>query len=272
MRKNICDSVLTNGKINDIINIDWFVIQTSLPKKKQLSSNQRKSTMNAIENKSHPNENTTIANEELKKISQRSMSYWFEDGLGEIIVGALFLLLGLSFLIEGIADPGTLLRRVSGITALVLMVVGAWVARPVLRKLKERVTYPRTGYVSYRKSKVTRKGRAASYILALVIIVIVVGIITSAPDKTLDWLPMFEGVIIGGFLLFIGYRSLIYRYYALGTMSILLGTILSVNGVGNLIGMGILLIGLGAALLLSGGFMLRTYLHNTEPASELAHE
>lgn len=223
--------------------------------------------MNAIENNTHLNDKN-----ELKKISQRSMSYWFEDGLGEIILGALFFLLGLSFFIEGMADPGTLLRRASGITGIVLMVFGAWTARPIIRKLKERVTYPRTGYVSYRKSKPTRKSRAASTILMLVIILIVVGIITSAPDKTLDWIPMFEGVIIGGSLLFIGYRTQIYRFFALGSLSILLGTFLSVSGVGNLVGMGILFIVLGAAEIISGGFRLRTYLQHTESAAERIDE
>jgi hypothetical protein len=217
--------------------------------------------------KTHLNEN-----DEFKKISQRSMSYWFEDGLSEIIVGILFLLLGLSFFIEGMADPGTLIRRASGITGLVLMVFGVWTARPIIRKLKERVTYPRTGYVSYRRTKPTRKGSAVSYILTLVIILIVVGIITSAPDKTLDWLPMFEGVIIGGFLLFIGYRTQIYRFFALGSLSIILGTILSVSGVGNLVGMGILFMVLGAAVILSGGYRLRTYLHQIESTAEFVNE
>jgi hypothetical protein len=223
--------------------------------------------MKAIENNTHLNEN-----DEFKKISQRSMSYWFEDGLSEIIVGILFLLLGLSFFIEGLADPGTLIRRASGITGFVLLVFGVWTVRPIIRKLKERVTYPRTGYVSYRRTKPTRKGRAVSYLLTLVIILIVVGIITSAPDKTLDWLPMFEGVIIGGFLLFIGYRTLIYRFFALGSLSVILGTILSVSGVGNLVGMGILFMVLGTAVILSGGYRLRTYLHQAESTAEFVNE
>ena len=112
--------------------------------------------MNTIRNNSHPNDPARMTDEELKKISKRSMTYWFEDGLTEIVVGGLFLL-------------------------------------------------------------------------------------------------------------FIGYRSLIYRFYAVGALSILLGTALSVSGVGNLIGTGILLIVIGAALLCSGGFTLRTYLKLPSP-------
>lgn len=227
--------------------------------------------MNALENNAGTNKSTKT-DEDIKKITRRSLSYWFEDGLLEIILGGLFLLLGISFLIEGIAEPGTLIRRISGIAGLVLMVVGAWTARPIIRKLKERITYPRTGYVTYRKSTPTRKSRTISYILTLAIVLLVVGIITSAPDKTLDWLPMFEGVIIGGFLLFIGYRTLIYRFYILGTLSVISGTLLSISGIGNLVGMGIYFLILGSSLLLSGGYRLRTYLHQTKSVSEFSDE
>jgi hypothetical protein len=227
--------------------------------------------MNTLENKSHTNNNPTLTNEDLKKINQRSMGYWFEDGLLEIVLGGLFLLLGFTFLIEGISDPGTVTRRISGIIALLIMVFGSIAARPIIRRLKERITYPRTGYVTYRNPKPTRRSRTLSYILILGIVLIVVGIITSAPEKTLSWLPMFEGVIIGGFLLFIGYRTLIYRFYVLGAISILVGTLLSVSGIGNLIGMGILFIILGFSLLFSGGHRLYIYLRQTE-SSEFVDE
>lgn len=227
--------------------------------------------MNTLENKSHTNNNSSLTNESLKKIHQRSLGYWFEDGLLEIVLGGLFLLLGVTFSIEGISDPGTLTRRLSGIIALLIMVFGSIAARPIIRRLKERITYPRTGYITYRNPKPTRRSRTLSYILILGIVLIVVGIITSAPEKTLSWLPMFEGVIIGGFLLFIGYRTLIYRFYVLGAISILVGTLLSVSGIGNLIGMGILFIILGFSLLFSGGYRLYIYLRQTE-SSEFVDE
>jgi hypothetical protein len=227
--------------------------------------------MNTLENKSHTNNNSSLTNESLKKIHQRSLGYWFEDGLLEIVLGGLFLLLGVNFSIEGISDPGTLTRRLSGIIALLIMVFGSIAARPIIRTLKERITYPRTGYVTYRNPKPTRRSRTLSYSLILGIVLIVVGIITSAPEKTLSWLPMFEGVIIGGFLLFIGYRTLIYRFYVLGAISILVGTLLSVSGIGNLIGMGMLFIILGFSLLFSGGYRLYIYLRQTE-SSEFVNE
>ena len=49
--------------------------------------------MNTIRNNSHPNDPARMTDEELKKISKRSMTYWFEDGLTEIVVGGLFLLI-----------------------------------------------------------------------------------------------------------------------------------------------------------------------------------
>ena len=115
--------------------------------------------MNTLENKSHTNNNSTLTNEGLKKIHQRSLGYWFEDGLLEIVLGGLFLLLGVTFSIEGISDPGTLARRLSGIFALLIMVFGSIAARPIIRRLKERITYPRLGYFRERSEDAATTGR-----------------------------------------------------------------------------------------------------------------
>jgi hypothetical protein len=224
--------------------------------------------MNTLGNNTNTGQRERFADIDLKRIKQRSIHYWFEDGLGEIVIGALFLMIGLSAFIEGLAAPGTTTRRVSGITGLLIMVSGPWLARPVLAKLKERITYPRTGYVSYRKTKVTRSRRIMSYILTLLIVGIVVGIISASPEKTLAWIPLIEGLAIGGFLLYLGHRTDLLRFYSLGVYAILLGAGLSVAGFGNLTGMGIFFIITGTTLLLSGGLSLKTYLRLTQPQTE----
>lgn len=218
--------------------------------------------MNAIGNNSHTNDSIATVNDDFEKVTQRTKSYWFEDGLSELVVGGLFLLIGLSTLIEGMAGAGTPLRRVSGVVALITIAAGPWLARPIFRKLKERLTYPRTGYISFRKAKITPKRRLVSFILTAVIVGMVVGIINLAPEKTLAWLPLFEGVIIGGFLLYLGNRFDLVRFYTMGVLSILLGAGLSIAGIGDLIGMGIFFILIGFALLISSGLMLRIYLNH----------
>jgi hypothetical protein len=230
--------------------------------------------MSAIENNTDANSDKPILNVELDmdRIKRRSLRYWFEDGFTELVVGCIFALIGLFSILEGLAAPGSTLRRITGIAALLLMVSGAWLGRPILRWLKRRLTYQRTGYVTYRKPDLSPGRRILSYgvalVFALVAVLLVVLIINAFPEKTLVWIPLFEGIIIGGFLLYFGYISGYSRFFFLGAYAILLGGVLSVSGVDNLVGMGVFFLLTGLALIISGGIVLIIYLRKTRPVVE----
>jgi hypothetical protein len=77
---------------------------------------------------------------------QRAASYWFIDGLPEIVFGLALLIFGAAALLARLSAPYSWAR-------FGLLPVGLgygllfWKAREVLDFLKARLTYPRTGYV-----------------------------------------------------------------------------------------------------------------------------
>lgn len=201
----------------------------------------------------------------LDQVAQRPRRYWFEDGLTELISGGLFLLIGVFSLIEGLAPPHSQLTRIAGIAALITIIIGPWLARPIIRRLKERLTYPRTGYVSFRKPKKSR--RALTMVVTLIVSAAVVWILMLLPGS-LDWIPLIEGVAVGTFLFYQGYSFELTRFHILALVAAALGAGLSVAGIGNLVGMGIFFILMGIAVLFSGGVTLNNYIDQAPPPME----
>ena len=201
----------------------------------------------------------------LGQFAQRPRRYWFEDGLTELVSGGLFLLIGVFSLIEGLAPPHSQIMRIGGIAGLITMMVGPWLARPIIRWLKERLTYPRTGYVSFRQPKKSR--RAITMIVALIVSAAVVWILMLLPGS-LDWIPLIEGAAVGTFLFYQGQSFNLTRFYILATLAAALGVGLSLAGIGNLVGMGLFFIVMSLAILFSGGLTLHNYIEQAPPPME----
>ncbi|MBN1486942.1 MAG: hypothetical protein JW981_04820, partial [Anaerolineae bacterium] len=87
---------------------------------------------------------------DVKQAQQRAYRYWYTDGLAEILGGVTFVIVGVLIYIKDLLFQ-SLLASVITIAFLLLLAVGV---RILIRVLKERLTYPRTGYVAYRKRKV----------------------------------------------------------------------------------------------------------------------
>ena len=91
-------------------------------------------------------------NKTIRKIKLDASRYWFEDGLSEITLGMLFLIIGLVLQAETLIPPGSFLSGLNALTSFILVFGGIWLVRRVIRFLKDRLIYPRTGYVGYRKA------------------------------------------------------------------------------------------------------------------------
>jgi hypothetical protein len=90
---------------------------------------------------------------DVDQITLRTSRYWMEDGLVEIMMGALFLFLGGGTLVR-MALPRELTWD---LLASALTIVGALGLRWGFQKAKEKITFPRGGYVSLLEP--TRKSR-----------------------------------------------------------------------------------------------------------------
>src|SRR5512138_5195 len=96
----------------------------------------------------------------LAEIEGRVRRYWFSDGIGELMGGALFLLLGLYFSAQQYFGDQSPIGIILQSSFVILVIGGVFVGRWMINQLKSRLTYPRTGYVEYRvkdKSNIRRR-------------------------------------------------------------------------------------------------------------------
>jgi len=82
-------------------------------------------------------------------IQQRVRRYWFKDGLGEMMVGGLFLLLALYFAGHRWLPSNTNAPMYLDGSLVFILIVGIFFTRRLIGIFKTNITYPRTGYVEY---------------------------------------------------------------------------------------------------------------------------
>lgn len=84
----------------------------------------------------------------IDRVIRRTQRYWYEDGLTEIGLGALYLGIGLIAAAQVVLPPGPLVLAISVLGLPVLFLAGGWALKRGIAAAKEQVTYPRTGYVA----------------------------------------------------------------------------------------------------------------------------
>lgn len=188
--------------------------------------------------------------------------YFYSDGLVEIGVGFLFLLTGLVLAAWLLFEGNTVLRIASVLALPLLATLGALLVKRSVSALKERVTYPRTGYASYRQGEPS-VGRwlimAAALLLAIASFFL---------PEVLAKMPLMVGALLGILLGYMGYRTYVRRFYIAGSAALLTGLAAAVFVADELLGTALSFIVLGFTLLLSGGLTLLTYLQRHPTAGE----
>ncbi|MHB0869225.1 MAG: hypothetical protein ACYC66_10200 [Chloroflexota bacterium] len=202
----------------------------------------------------------------IERTVQRSRQYFYDDGLSELAAGAIFLAIGLLFLVEALATPGSLPGSFSAIGLVILVGGGMWLANRVVRWAKARITYPRTGYVRYRRPARTPRQRAIVMALAAVISIATALLLSRLAPASLTWVPALQGLLVGGYMLYMGYNLGLARFYLLAGLSALVGAAASLAGLGDTLGSAAYFGAVGIALLCSGGVNLYLYLRRSSPA------
>ena len=199
--------------------------------------------------------------ENLDQLTKRPVQYWFEDGLGELVTAIVFILIGGLFLIQTAATQPTV-AVAAGILGIIVIGGGPWLSRRLLTRLKERVIYPRTGYVKYpafpRSQRIISAVAAAAVAGGLVVI-------ANIYEEPLNWLPLIEGTAVGVLLYVQASRVSLLRLHLEALASVLLGAGIAIIGLGDLVGSGLYFLGFGVLLALAGGITFASYL-NKYPA------
>jgi hypothetical protein len=204
--------------------------------------------------------NTTI-----KGAPRRAVRYWYDDGLVEIGTGLLFLLLAGLFAVEGLAPAGSLPPWFSALGLPVIILGGMLVLGLSVRAIKGRLTYPRTGYVSYPRKQPERKWAAG--VIGAVVSFLLVLFLAARPDWMIA-LPALQGAAVAVVLLLLSYRSGVLRLAAQGLLALAVGLVVSFTGVETSIGTAAVFGAIGLASLFSGALALIHYLRTTAPPAE----
>jgi hypothetical protein len=188
---------------------------------------------------------------DLKQIERNVFRDYMRDGLVDILFGAYFLFIGVSL------PSGT---------------VAAFIVFPMilfpllLRRLKERFTYPRTGYVSLREGNPQPApwiilGSFLAGLLVLVAVLIAKHII-ARPDQWYRWIPLFFGVWMAGTFLALALRVWLLRYYLDAAVALVAGPASALLPLpGKLDNIGLFFAAWGAVVLAWGVIAFLRFLH-----------
>ncbi len=203
----------------------------------------------------------------IDQITQRTQRYWYVDGLAEMAGGGILLLLGLFFAVVRWI-PNVQFRSVLlAFGQPVLILAGVYGAGKLVAHLKERITYPRTGYVAYKRN---RGGRRALAFIAAAAVTAIVVVMVALTQNFLgeNWLPIISATLVALFTLYLAYQFGLKRFYVLSGFTFLLGLATAWLAVSDELSSTFFFSTLGCMWILSGAWTLRQYLVKTSPLIE----
>lgn len=204
-------------------------------------------------------------NDNLKHLEQRARRYWYMDGLAELTLGGICLVLGAYFLLQALLPEESLAAQILS-AGMALLIIGlVFLGRKIVGFFKERLTYPRTGYVSYKQPPGQKRWIAAG---AALIAAAVIVLFTAMAPPVIAWVPLVSGALIGAALAYFSYKVKLRRVLVLAGLSLLFGLGMGFSGLEDNLGLAIYYGLMGLALLTSGGLTLARYLSQTQPPEE----
>jgi MFS family permease len=210
--------------------------------------------------------------EQIDGIMRRTRGYWYSDGFIEIAIGGLFALIGGLLFLQSRVLSGSAPMVVFAVGVPLLIMGGSLLSKQLVRALKERVTYPRTGYIAYEKKRDTGKRRwfVPAFALLLALAYIAADVLTSDAQVDLSsfGVPLMVGLIGGAAFAYAGYNVGVARFYVLGALAAVLGVAVSIAGLGDVLGTAVVFIGLGVAQVITGVLALAVYLRRNQGAQE----
>ncbi len=189
--------------------------------------------------------------DEMERIERRTRRYWFEDGIGEIGLGIVFVLLATYFAASAAVPPDSPLKPFVTLFLPVLIVVLSFTTNRAIQAAKDRYVHPRTGYLSFPKPSSRR--RIASAVIAALVSTIITFTLARLPEGA-PW------ILLGAIFWYIGTRASMLRLPLQGAMAALTGVALSWWRVPDTWAAAILFGASGVSLAVVGLWAFRSYL------------
>lgn len=201
----------------------------------------------------------------LQDWSKRAQRYWYVDGLSEVGGGFIILLISMFYAATGLLEDGKVKGLFSGLGMPVLIIGLSLLMRWIVQSLKERITYPRTGYIAYRR---TEPRRRVGGILIAIIFAAAIGMLVflSRSWLNLQWLPAITGLFAAMLTLIIALRIRLPRFFILAAYTLAVGIATGFLGLADPYDTALFLSGIGLGWLVAGAITLNRYLRGTKPA------
>lgn len=203
--------------------------------------------------------------DELVRKTQRA---WYEDGIWEIAFGAGLLLFSLYFWLVVWFDLITRLNMLLPLVQVGAILLAFLPVRWLMARLKERFTYPRTGYVTYRResgaSRLRRGVLAGLISVCVALLVVLIGISGQAEARV----PVLVGAAFGAMAVYLALRFRLLRFGALGVLGLAAGALVGLARFSSDMGVAVLMSVFGGMFALSGLITLLIFLRRTPLASD----
>ena len=201
----------------------------------------------------------------VERYIKQTYRYFYEDGLVEIAVGLLMVVVG-TVMFSWQYVSSSLFRAVILVIVLPALIIGGMaLVMQFVRKAKERVTYARTGYVSFRQGE--PKGSRWVLLLSALVLFAIIFFLPEAFSR----LQFATGYFLAVILCYLGFRLGVRRFYGISVLTFLIGLTATISIAKEIEGTGLTIAGAGTLLLLSGVLIFFRYLQqHPEPGNEQA--
>jgi hypothetical protein len=194
---------------------------------------------------------------DLSEIERRSKKYWNVDGLPELMMGLLWILWGGSWLF-GESLPRGAAWNVYWMFTPALLALSGVASIWATKKLKTRITFPRTGYVEWNAP--TRGQRLTAAAVAMVTAALLTALIMRARVQGMEHVaPAALGVLLSLAFVVSSLTQRAPHLLALAGVALMLGLAFGALN-GGWQSMNWMLVGLGTATFLSGSIRLSIFL------------
>jgi hypothetical protein len=206
-----------------------------------------------------------------KHTLNRAYAHWLKDGIFEIGIGILFA--GVGTFRASIHFVGEKSATYYWLTAgLFLFMLGyAWGFSRIVKYIKTRNTYPRTGYVSFKPYTYNYKSIVALLILAGVLSFSLggaLGVFSTQLDQQEvgGIVPILMGIVSAIVFTYAAKRVEVKRFYYLAAFSVGSGLMIGKLGVGVVLGLSFFYLSIGLVLVVTGCLALMQFVRSHEAA------
>lgn len=202
-------------------------------------------------------------------ILNRAYANWLEDGLYEIGLGILLTGVGtLRAIIHFAGEKSAAYYWLSG--GLFLFMIGSvWVGQRIGKVLKERITYPRTGFLAFKPPTYNFERILKLFVLLILggILGGMVGVLATQQNQQEvgGIVTITQGIIAAIAFIYTAKRVEINRFYYLAVISIEIGLALGMFRVGVVLGVSFFYLSIGLVMVVSGCIALVHFLSSHEP-------